>query len=139
MGRLNYSFDNKYLLTATVRRDGFSAFAENHKWGTFPSVSIGWILTEEPFMKKLNFINNLKLTAGYGVAGNQTQRYFSLDRLTSQAAYVFGDGGSTVFGQNISTLANPDLRWEKTKELNIGLDFSVLNSRLSGRFDFYKR
>ncbi len=139
MGRLNYAFDGKYLLTATIRRDGFSAFAENHKWGTFPSVSIGWILTEEPFMKKLNFINNLKLTAGYGVAGNQTQRYFSLDRLTSQAAYVFGDGGSTVFGQNISTLANPDLKWEKTKELNIGLDFSVLNSRLSGRFDFYKR
>jgi TonB-linked SusC/RagA family outer membrane protein len=139
MGRLNYTFDGKYLLTATVRRDGFSAFAANHKWGTFPSVSLGWILTQEPFMKNLDFVNNLKLTAGYGIAGNQAQRYYSLDRLASQAAYVFGDGGTTVFGQNISTLSNPNLRWEKTKEWNIGLDFSVLNSRLSGRFDFYKR
>ncbi|UYQ91688.1 TonB-dependent receptor [Chitinophaga horti] len=139
MGRLNYTYNGRYLLTATVRRDGFSGFAANNKWGTFPSFSAGWILSEENFMKGINFLNYLKLRAGYGIAGNQTQRYFSLDQISSQPAYVFGDGGSTVFGQYISTLANPNLKWERTTETNFGIDFGVLRDRITGTFDYYNR
>jgi len=139
MGRVNYAYDGKYLLTATIRRDGFSGFAANNKWGTFPSGSLGWLLSEEEFIKRFTFISSLKLRVGYGVAGNQTQRYNSLDKVTSQPAYVFGDGGSTVFGSYIGTLANPDLKWEKTSELNLGLDFSLLNYRITGSLDVYSR
>lgn len=139
MGRLNYTYDGKYLITGTVRRDGFSGFAQNNKWGTFPSVSLGWIVSEESFLKNVDAINFLKLRAGYGVSGNQTARYSSLDIVATQPAYVFGDGGSTVFGQSTNTLANPDLRWERTREINVGLDFALLKNRLSGNFDYYTR
>lgn len=138
MARVNYAFDNKYLLTATVRRDGFSGFAANNKYGIFPSVSAGWVLTNEKFFKN-SWANFVKLRAGYGVSGNQTARYSSLDAVNTQAAYVFGDGGTTVFGQNIATLANPNLKWEKTFELNVGTDFTLLKGRLSGSFDYYNR
>jgi len=139
MGRLNYSFDGKYLFTGTVRRDGYSGFAANHKWGTFPSVSTGWIISNESFMQNVKPISYLKLRAGYGIAGNQTQRYYSLDQLTQQAAYVFGDGGSTVFGQYIGSLPNTDLKWERTSEINLGLDYTLLQNRISGTFDYYSR
>lgn len=139
MGRLNYTFNNKYLLTATIRRDGFSGFATNNKWGTFPSGSLGWLLSEERFMKRFQFVNSLKLRAGYGVAGNQTKPYYSLDQVSSQQAYVFGDGGSTVNGSYISALANPNLKWEKTSELNLGTDFSLFNYRITGSIDVYSR
>jgi len=138
MARVNYGYDNKYLLTATVRRDGFSGFAANNKYAIFPSASVGWVLTEEPFFK-VPAINSLKVRAGYGVSGNQTNRYSSLDKVTTQPAYVFGDGGNTVFGQYVGTLSNPNLKWEKTYELNLGTDFTLLNGRLSGSFDFYNR
>jgi len=139
MGRVNYTYAGKYLITGTVRRDGFSAFSANDKWGTFPSVSGGWIVTEEPFMKKITALDYLKLRGGYGISGNQTQRYYSLDQLSSQPAYVFGDGGSTVFGTYIATLANPNLKWERTSEVNLGLDFAFLHNRISGSIDVYSR
>lgn len=139
MARLNYAFQDRYILTSTIRRDGFSGFAANNKWGVFPSMAIAWILSDEYFMKMVPQINHLKLRAGYGVSGNQTSRYSSLDIVNTQPAYVFGDGGNTVFGQNIASLANPDLRWERTKEFNIGLDFTFLKNRISGTFDFYNR
>lgn len=139
MGRLNYTYDGKYLLTGTIRRDGFSAFAANNKWGTFPSGSIGWILSEEQFMKRFTFINSLKLRAGYGVAGNQAKPYNSLDQVLSQQGYVFGDGGTTVNSSAINTLANPNLKWEKTSELNLGADFSFFNYRITGSIDVYSR
>lgn len=139
MARLNYTYDNKYLITGTVRRDGFSGFAQNNKWGIFPSLSLGWIISEENFLQDHEVINFLKLRAGYGVSGNQTARYSSLDIVGTQPAYVFGDGGSTVFGQSTNTLANPDLRWERTREINVGVDFTLLKNRLSGSFDYYTR
>jgi TonB-linked SusC/RagA family outer membrane protein len=138
MGRINYNFDSRYVVTATLRRDGFSGFAENNKYGVFPSVSGAWILTNEKFFNVAP-VNSLKIRAGYGVSGNQTSRYSSLDRTSTQAAYVFGDGGTTVQGQNVSTLANPNLKWEKTYELNAGVDFTLLKNRISGSFDFYNR
>ncbi len=136
MARLNYKFDNKYVITGTVRRDGFSGFARNHKWGYFPSVSAAWILSEESFFPA-TWIDHLKLRAGYGTSGNLTSRYASLSRVSSSAAYIFGDGGSPAFGQMQNSLGNADLRWEKVAGTNIGLDFELLNARLSGNIDVY--
>jgi TonB-dependent starch-binding outer membrane protein SusC len=137
MGRLSYKYNNRYLLTGTVRRDGFSGFAKNNKYGIFPTLALGWVASEESFIKGIKAIDLLKFRAGYGVNGNQTSRYSSVARLTTSAAYVFGDGGSTEFGQQVSTLGNDNLKWERTKGLNIGLDYSLFNNRTTGSFDVY--
>jgi TonB-linked SusC/RagA family outer membrane protein len=136
MARLNYKYGNKYLLTATLRRDGYSAFAKNNKWATFPSVSAGWILSNEKFVK-IPWLNHLKLRGGYGISGNQTVRYYSLATINSAAAYVFGDVSTPAFGQQQATLGNPNLRWEKTAGTSLGLDFEVLHSRITGSVDVY--
>jgi TonB-linked SusC/RagA family outer membrane protein len=136
MARLNYKYAYKYLMTATIRRDGFSGFAANKKYAYFPSFAVGWILSEESFFK-VKGIDFLKVRAGYGVSGNQTSRYKSLARVTTQNAYIFGDGGSTLIGQELNSLANPDLKWEKTKGINAGLDFKLFQGRISGSIDLY--
>lgn len=134
--RLNYNFNSRYLLTATIRRDGFSGFAENNKEGIFPSVAVGWVISKEPFFKA-NAINNLKLRASYGSNGNLTSRYASLARLT-QSTYIFGDGNSnTLFGQNVNSLANPNLKWETTTGINLGADVMLLDDRISVAVDYY--
>jgi TonB-dependent starch-binding outer membrane protein SusC len=138
MGRLNYSFKDKYLLTATLRRDGFSGFAKNNKYGTFPVLALGWIISDEKWLEKFTVIDFLKLRAGFGATGNQTQRYASLSNVTTNAAYVFGDGAGTAFGQFVETLGNDDLKWERTQGINVGIDFTMLNNRLTGTFDYYK-
>jgi len=137
MGRLSYKYDEKYLLTATLRRDGFSGFAENFKYAVFPSVGLGWVLSSESFMEKVNAVNLLKLRATYGSIGNQTGRYTSLARVETNSAYVFGDGGGTAFGQQVVSLPNPNLKWERTQGLNLGIDFGLLNNRLSGTLEYY--
>src|SRR5690606_519172 len=136
MARVNYKFQDRYLLTATVRRDGFSGFAENNKYGIFPSAALGWVVSNEPFFD-VPSVNQLKVRVGYGVSGNQTSRYKSLSRLLSRPSYIFGDGGSTAFGQEVSSMANPDLRWERTTGLNVGIDFSLFHNRLEGTIDYY--
>ncbi|WP_232424857.1 SusC/RagA family TonB-linked outer membrane protein [Algoriphagus resistens] len=135
--RVNYDFKSKYLITATVRRDGFSGFSANNKYGIFPSIGIGWVLSEEPFMD-LAWINYLKFRGSYGTNGNLTSRYSSLARVNLYPAYVFGNGGSTEFGQRVSSLSNSDLSWETTTGYNFGLDFSLFNSRLTGALDYYQ-
>ncbi|MDZ7935427.1 MAG: TonB-dependent receptor [Emticicia sp.] len=139
MARVNYKFDNKYLLTATVRRDGFSGFARNNKSAVFPTFALGWIISEESFIKKIDAINFLKFRAGYGVAGNQTPAFSSLALVNAgvNQAYVFGNGGATAFGQQVNSLGNDNLRWERTAGLNIGLEFGVLKNRLSGTLEYY--
>ncbi len=137
MGRLNYKFNDKYLLTATVRRDGFSGFAENFKYATFPTLALGWIVSSESFMSNINAINFLKLRAGYGSTGTLTTQYRSLSRVLTNSSYVFGDGAATAFGQQVSTLENPNLKWEKTKGINLGIDFTLLKNRLSGNLEYY--
>ncbi len=137
MGRINYKYNDKYILTATMRRDGFSGFAQNNKSAWFPSVGLAWILSDESFMQSVSVVNSLKLRATYGSIGNQTPRYSSLAQVASNSSYVFGDGGATAFGQQVNSLANPDLKWEKTQGLNFGVDFSLLNNRLSGNLEYY--
>ncbi|MCU7550084.1 TonB-dependent receptor [Chitinophagaceae bacterium LB-8] len=139
MARVNYKYNEKYLLTATIRRDGFSGFAEDHKYAVFPSAAIGWIISQESFMSNVNVVNNLKLRVGYGESGNQTTRYSSLSTVLAGTsnAYIFGDGGTPSFGQVVNTLGNPDLKWERTKGLNAGVDFALFKNQTTGSLDFY--
>ncbi|PRD48944.1 SusC/RagA family TonB-linked outer membrane protein [Sphingobacterium haloxyli] len=144
-GRVNYGYDNRYLIQATVRRDGSSAFGENHRWATFPSVSAAWRLSEESFLKGSTVVNDLKLRAGFGVSGNS----LGFDAFIAQPVYgttssffdyVLADG--TV--RELRTLtalrnANPDLKWETTTMLNVGADFVLLNNRLSGSVEVYEK
>jgi TonB-linked SusC/RagA family outer membrane protein len=138
MGRINYGYKNRYLFTATLRRDGFSGFAENNKFGLFPSAAVGWTVSNEPFWNH-NIISYLKIRVGYGSNGNLTSRYSSLARVTSSPTYryIYSDGGQTANGQALTTLSNPDLKWETTAGLNIGLDYSLIKDRISGSFEYY--
>ena len=138
MGSIAYNYGSKYLLKATVRRDGFSGFSENNKTGIFPSVGFGWVVSEEKFFK-VPLIDFLKIRGSYGENGNKVARYSSLARVVADDAskYVFGDGGSTSLGQSVSTLANKDLRWERTKGINIGADFAILGNRIDGNVEYY--
>ena len=140
MFRINYMFDGKYSLTATVRRDGFSGFGKDNKFAVFPSVALAWRLTEERFIKdNLNWIDELKLRLSYGSNGNRSvSRYQTLARIQSLNAYLYGDGAQAEKGIERTSLANNDLKWETTNSFNTGVDFNILNSRLSGAFEFYR-
>ncbi|MBR3027775.1 MAG: TonB-dependent receptor [Bacteroidales bacterium] len=137
MYRVNYSYDSRYLLTATLRRDGFSGFSANNKSAVFPSVALGWVITNEDWFKVAG-IDYLKLRAGWGVSGNQTSRYSSLAKVNSSIGYIFGDGVSGAMRQELASMENADLKWEKTSGLNFGLDFAVLNNRISGNIEYYQ-
>lgn len=143
-GRVNYNYKDKYLLELVLRHEGSSRFGANHKWGNFPAASAGWNITKESFMDNIKVISNLKLRAGVGVTGNQgIPNYQSLVTLGTGNYYLFGidkNGGETwnqTYGP--SRNPNPDLRWEKKTEVNVGLDFSLFNFRLNGTLDVYKR
>jgi TonB-linked SusC/RagA family outer membrane protein len=139
MGRANYTFNEKYLATFTIRRDGFSGFSENHKFGTFPSAAIGWVISKENFMEnKPLSIDFLKIRASYGVNGNRTLgRYSTLARVTASPRYIFGDGKPVSLGQSVTSLANGDLNWETTTGLNLGLDYTLWNDRIRGTIEYY--
>jgi len=135
MGRLNYKFRNRYMVTLTARRDGYSGFGADNKFGLFPSVALGWLLSEEGFMKDISSIDFLKLRASFGSNGNQAiAPYQSISRM-EELFYVFGS--TSRVGFTPSTIANSALGWETSNSLNIGLDFSFLNERLSGAIEFY--
>ena len=137
MYRVNYSYDSRYLVTATLRRDGFSGFSANNKSAVFPSVALGWVITNEEWFQ-VTGIDYLKLRAGWGVSGNQTSRYSSLAKVNSSIGYIFGDGVSGAMRQELASMENADLKWEKTSGLNFGLDFAVLNNRISGNIEYYQ-
>ena len=136
MARVNYSYDGRYLVTATVRRDGYSGFSANNKSAVFPSVALGWVLTNEKWFK-VPQLDYLKLRAGYGVSGNQTSRYSSMARVNSSIGYIFGDGGTGSMRQELASMENSDLKWEKTAGFNFGLDFALFNNRISGNIEYY--
>ena len=140
-GRVNYSFDGKYLLTATVRRDASSRFSKDTRWGTFPSVALGWTLTEEPWLKDNKVVSNLKLRASYGVTGQQ-EGIGNYNYLPVYTSSVTG-AEALINGQYITTYRPEayvsDLKWETTTSWNFGLDFGFLNGRIGGAIDFYTR
>lgn len=136
MGRVNYAFDDKYLLTLTMRRDGSSRFGENTKYGNFPGFAVGWNITNEPFMESLTFLDLLKLRAGWGKVGNQGVAPYQTQGLLGRTTYAFGSTGA--FGYRPNTIGNPDLRWESSANANIGLDFSVFRGRVQGSLELYE-
>lgn len=136
MARVNYKYKDRYLVTATVRRDGFSGFASNNKFATFPSIALAWVISQEKWFK-VSWIDQLKLRSGWGISGNQTSRYKSLSQMSSAAAYVFGDGGTTEVGQKMTSMASNDLKWEKTTGINFGIDFVLFNNRINGSIEYY--
>lgn len=139
-GRINYSYKSKYLLQATLRRDGSSAFGVNNRWGTFPSVSASWRIIEEDFMKEQDVFDDLKFRVGYGVSGNS----LGFDAFYSRQVYGSTGWFTSADGDNYRVLgatrnANPDLKWEKTAMLNVGFDFGFFNNRLSGTVEYYDK
>ena len=138
MGRINYSFDGKYLLTVTGRQDGASQLADGNKWAFFPSAAIGWRLSEESFVKNLGLFSNLKLRASYGEVGNNASiNPYATQSNIFQTFYDFD--GNPALGYTINSLANQGIVWERSKEINYGVDFSFSGNKLSGTVEYYKR
>ncbi|MES2108580.1 MAG: TonB-dependent receptor [Bacteroidota bacterium] len=137
LARVNYSFKDKYLLTATIRSDGSSRFGANKRYGTFPSAAIGWRVTQEDFMKDITWINNLKLRGSYGRSGNFNIGNYSYASSISGANYTFG--GQLASGRVSNSVSNQDLTWENSNETDLGMDLSVVNSRVNITMDYYSR
>lgn len=137
--RAHYAYDERYMITATLRRDGSSKFGANHKWGIFPSVSAAWGISQESFMENVNWINDLKLRVGYGVTGNQAglDPYKTLQLYGTSGTYY--DNGAWLTAYKISQNANPNLKWEETAMFNIGLDFLLFNDRVNGTIEWYDK
>ena len=148
MARINYSYDNRYMITASVRRDGASQLAEGHKWATFPSVALGWRIDQEPWMQGVSWLNQLKLRAGWGITGNAAVDPYSTKGAIVSLFYPFGGNvteGYTIYDAMHSSrdarnlaMANEALTWEKTMQYNVGVDFNFFNGRIAGVIDAYK-
>jgi TonB-linked SusC/RagA family outer membrane protein len=137
--RVNYTFNNKYIVTATFRRDGSSKFDENTRYGNFPSFALGWNISQENFMENMELISNLKLRASWGQIGNEKIPYTDRFSLTQNLIGVFGVGDVSYPAVSYAKNGNPDLKWETTTQTDIGLEVGVLNNRLTGEFDYYNR
>ena len=138
LGRINYSYDDRYLLTANIRADGSSVFGPNYKWGYFPSFSAGWRISQEAFWKQNNVVSDLKLRAGWGIVGNdQIDDYASWGVVSPSSNYVIS--GVQVPGTALTQMENNDLRWEKTMQTNLGLDVSFLKNRIVLTADYYMK
>ncbi len=139
-GRVMYNYDERFLASASIRREGSSRFGQNHKWGWFPSASLGWRINREEFMKNISWVNDLKLRVGFGVTGNQEfEDYKSLTLMQRKLNSSFLYNGQWINTYYPKTNPNPDLRWEKKQEFNVGLDYGILNGRISGTIDYYYR
>jgi TonB-linked SusC/RagA family outer membrane protein len=138
-GRLQYNLMDKYLLTATLRRDGSSVFGSAHQWGTFPSVALAWKIHQENFFSNLNWLNSLKLRLGYGQVGNQAVSTYQTLGVANNNQMLFGDGTLETGFLPSATLHNPYLQWETTESTNVGLDLGFLKNRISGTVDYYVR
>jgi len=137
-GRVSYNWKGRYMLTSSLRHEGSSKFGTNHKWGNFPAVSVGWRVSDEPFMKGFTWLNDLKLRADYGITGNQNfDSYLSLDTMQGYGYYQYNGRTFQVWGP--AKNVNPELKWEKGKNWNIGLDFSILHNRIYGSFNYFNR
>lgn len=138
LSRVNYTFKDKYLLTASLRADGTSRFSDQNKYAFFPSLALGWRLSEEPFIRQSNLFNDLKLRLSYGQSGNQAINNFeTLQTLVAGGKAILG--GGLIQGLEPARIANPDLRWETTEEVDLSLDFSILSGRVSGSLEYYNK
>ncbi|MCF1716620.1 TonB-dependent receptor [Flavihumibacter sp. RY-1] len=141
MARINYAFDDKYLLTATFRADGASVLAKGNQWVTYPALSLGWNIDREGFMQNQDIFSNLKLRAGWGISSNAGINPYTTLGSLSTGFYNYGQGTTPlvnfVNGYTINTIPNPNLTWEKTRGINFGLDFGLLNNRLTGTIEYY--
>jgi TonB-dependent starch-binding outer membrane protein SusC len=139
-GRVQYGYKDKYLLSASLRRDGSSRFGVNNQYGTFPSASLKWIVSDESFMNSVHVFSDLALRVTWGVNGNNNlpNDYASIATIGS-AGYVFGTTPAAAIGQSLNVLANPDLKWEKSQTYDIGFDFGLLKNRITGSFDYYNK
>lgn len=139
-GRVQYGYRDKYLLSASIRRDGSSRFGANTKWGVFPAVSAGWRVLEEPFMKSIGAVSELKLRGSWGLSGNNNIGDFSQIGLLGFSNYVLGTGeGALVKGQTATNIPNPDLGWEKSETIDAGLDLGLFDNRIFLSFDYYRK
>jgi len=139
-GRINYAFDNKYLVTASVRREGSSKFGIENKWGTFSAISLGWRLSNEPFMQGMEIVDDFMIRLGYGETGNQSfSSYQSIATLRSFGNYYDYESGNWISVWGPAQNPNPNLRWEKKKEFNLGLDFTLVQGKIHGELDLYTR
>ncbi|WP_338874961.1 TonB-dependent receptor [Spirosoma sp. SC4-14] len=136
MGRINYDYKDKYLVTATIRRDGSSRFGENTKYGNFPGIALGWNISNEDFMKGSTWVDLLKLRASRGSVGNQGVAPYQTQGLLDRTVYAYGN--TAAYGYRPSTIGNPDLRWETSTTTNIGVDFSLWRGRVTGAIELYK-
>ncbi|MCC5905281.1 MAG: TonB-dependent receptor [Balneolaceae bacterium] len=140
LGRINYSFDNKYLATASIRRDGSSRFGAGNRWGYFPSGSLGWIISSEEFMQRISFVNNLKLRISHGFTGNESIPNYGSVGLLSGNNYAFGSGlGNLVNGIQPTSMSNRLLGWERTRETNVGIELGLFDDRVIFEVDHYYR
>ena len=138
--RLQYGYKDKYFLSASIRRDGSSRFGANNQYGVFPSVSGKWILTQENFMKSIDFLSDFSLRASYGVNGNNNlPNDYPWASTIGSAGYILGGTPVAVIGQAPNVLANPDLKWEKSQTYDLGFDFGILKNRITGSFDYYNK
>ena len=137
MGRINYSLNDKYLLTVSGRADGASVLAPEHKWDFFPSFAVAWKMQQEGFLSSVNWINELKLRVGYGVVGNSAVNPYTTSGPLSRNPYVFGSAAG--IGYLPQLVQNPDLKWEETAQGNIGVDFTLFKNRLSGSIEYYQQ
>ena len=137
-GRVNYDWKERYLFTFSLRHEGSSRFGENHKWGNFPAVSVGWRISDEKFMKGLSWIDDLKVRYDYGVTGNQEiGNYNSLATYRAFGWYQYNGNRFHVWGPSKNT--NSELRWEKGHNQNVGLDFSLFSHKVTGSFNYFHR
>jgi TonB-linked SusC/RagA family outer membrane protein len=135
LSRVSYNYKNKYFLNATVRRDGSSRFGSNSRWGYFPSVSAGWLISDENFMETVRPVNTLKLRLSYGTTGNNQIPNYGPISLLDGSRYVYSD--NTVNGIRVTSIPNPDLKWEKTNQFNVGIDVAAFNNRINMTAEFY--
>lgn len=140
LGRLNYTYDNRFIGTLTFRRDGSSKFAPGNRYSNFPSVALGWNLANEKFMQSIDLISMLKLRASWGIIGNEKISYYDrFSRVNSGLFAIFGNPDAAFPAATYGKTGNPDLKWESTTQTNIGIEAGVLNNKLTGEFDFYNR
>jgi TonB-linked SusC/RagA family outer membrane protein len=140
LGRINYAYDSRYLFTATIRLDGSSKFLGENKWGSFPSLAVGWNLINESFMKNVTILSNAKLRASWGIVGNEKIPYKEgYSTIADGVNGVFGPNEEQFIGQSFGRLGNPNLKWESTETIDVGFEFGLMNDKLTGEIDYFRK